>query len=634
MARSNWVRAALALVAITTLGAAPPPSGLATDPAPVLAAGDLRSHLDLSGVWHYSIDPYRTGDAGFHGEAPDASQRRYAEIDVAQAMRDHPAALYEFDMARAPTATLPSSWLTHSPEMRYYRGLVWYQRTFSADPKSGERQFLRFGAANYRAHVYLNGKHVGDHEGGFTTFAFEVTGLLRKGENQITVGVDDERTAQDLPPPVTDWETYGGLTRAVTVVTTPATYIDDAWVRLTRDGRIAVTAHVDGTAAAGLAVKLTIPALGLTVPGKTDSTGDWTAEVAAPAGLRRWSPDTPTLYDVAISAGDDVWKDRVGFRTVAVRGHQILLNGKPIFLRGIAVHEEEFGDNPTRAITPEAARALLGEVKNGLHGNYVRLAHYPHSEVTTRMADRMGLLVWSEIPVYWLVDFANPDTLKAALRMQTESILRDRDRASIIIWSIANETPVNPARNRFLETLAAEAHRLDDSRLVSAALLVGRKQEGDKSVFDIDDPLIPSLDVMAVNTYNGWYSEDPLPSLPDFVWRSRYDKPLIFSEFGAGATAGFHDPARTHKFSEEFQADYYKYTLAMVDKIPLLAGMSPWLLKDFRSPRRQHPVFQQGWNRKGLETPTGQRKQAFDVLAAFYAAKAKGHANANANELQ
>jgi beta-glucuronidase len=124
---------------------------------------------------------------------------------------------------------------------------------------------------------------------------------------------------------------------------------------------------------------------------------------------------------------------------------------------------------------------------------------------------------------------------------------------------------------------------------------------------------------MAVNTYNGWYSEDPLPSLPSFVWRSSYDKPLVFSEFGAGATAGFHDPARTHKFSEEFQADYYKYTLAMAAKIPFLRGMSPWILKDFRSPRRQHPVFQQGWNRKGLESPTGVRKQAFDVLAAFYA---------------
>jgi len=612
---------ALALAALSIAGAAAPlsPQLASGAPRPVLAAGDLRPHLSLDGVWHYSIDPYRSGVAGFHGEDPGASQRRYAMIDVEKAMQEHPSALYEFDMARAPTATLPSSWLTHSAEMRHYKGLVWYQRRFAADPKPGARQFLRFGAANYRAHVYLNGRHVGEHEGGFTTFAFEVTGLLKPGDNQITVGVDDERTARDLPPPVTDWETYGGITRAVTLVTTPATYVDDAWVRLTRDGRIAVSAHVDGKAAAGLPLTLRIPGLGLSLAGKADAHGDWSATAPVPAALKRWSPESPTLYDVTIAAGDDVWKDRVGFRTIAVKGHDILLNGKPIFLRGIALHEEEFGDNPTRAITPEAARALLTEVKDGLHGNYVRLAHYPHSEVMTRMADQIGLMVWSEIPIYWMVDFANPDVLAKAQRMLAEEIARDRDRASIVIWSVGNETPVTPARNHFLATLAAEAHQLDDSRLVSAALLVDRKQVGGKSIFDINDPLIPSLDVMAVNTYNGWYSEDPLPGLSDFVWRSSYDKPLVFSEFGAGATAGFHDPARTHKFSEEFQADYYKYTLAMAAKIPFLRGMSPWILKDFRSPRRQHPVFQQGWNRKGLESPTGVRKQAFGVLAAFYA---------------
>lgn len=616
-------RAVAALITITTLGAAPPEeagaAGLAGDPGPVLAAGDFRAHLDLSGLWHYSTDPYRTGLAGFHGEDPGDAERRYATTDVEQAMRDHPSALYEYDMTLAPTATLPSSWLTHSAEMRYYKGLVWYQRTFDADPKPGERQFLRFGAANYRAHVYLNGKSVGEHEGGFTTFAFEVTGLLKKGENQITVGVDCERSTEDVPPPVTDWEDYGGLTRAVTVVTTPATYVDDAWVRLTGDERIAVSAHLDGKAAAGMPVRLAIPTIGLSLDGKADGAGNWSATVPAPAGLRRWSPETPTLYDLSITAGHDVWRDRVGFRTIAVKGHDILLNGKPIFLRGIALHEEEFGENPTRAITPQAARALLTEVKDGLHGNYVRLAHYPHSEVMTRMADEMGLLVWSEIPDYWLVDFQSPAVLAKARHMLAEEIARDRDRASIIIWSIANETPVTPARNRFLETLAADAHRLDDSRLVSAALLVDRTEEGGKSVFDVNDPLIPSLDLMAVNTYNGWYTEDSLASLPGFVWRSPYDKPLVFSEFGADALAGFQDAARTHKFSEEYQADYYHATLAMAAKIPFLAGMSPWILKDFRSPRRQHPIFQQGWNRKGLESPTGVRKQAFAVLADYYA---------------
>ncbi len=621
--RGFWLaRAIVALTAPIAGGAMAQEAPPMTDP--VLAAGDLRAHLDLSGPWHYSIDPYRDGAAGFHGEEPGIGHRRYDTTDVAQAMRDNPAALYEYDMARSPVVSLPSSWLTHSPEMRHYQGLVWYQRHFTADPKPGERQFLRFGAANYRAHVYLNGKHVGEHEGGFTTFAFEVTGLVEPGDNQITVGVDSVRTTKDVPPPVTDWETYGGLTRAVTLVTTPATYVDDAWVRLMRDGRIAVDAELDGKQAANLPLTLRIPALGVSLPGRTDSSGHWRATMAAPAALVRWSPETPYLYDVEIAAGKDVWKDRIGFRTIAVRGHDIFLNGKPVFLRGIALHEEEFGENPTRAITPAAARALLTEVKEGLHGNFVRLAHYPHSAVMTRMADTLGLLVWSEIPVYWLVDFDDPAVLAKARHMLAEEIARDRNRASIVIWSVGNETPIGPARNAFLKTLADDARRLDPSRLVSAALLVGRKDEGGKSVFTVDDPLIPSLDVMAVNTYNGWYSEDPLPKIADFVWRSPYDKPLIFSEMGAAAVAGRHDPTRAHKFSEEFQADYYRTTLKMASKIPFLRGLSPWILKDFRSPRRQHPVLQQGWNRKGLESETGVRKQAFDVLADYYAGLARG----------
>jgi beta-glucuronidase len=151
--------------------------------------------------------------------------------------------------------------------------------------------------------------------------------------------------------------------------------------------------------------------------------------------------------------------------------------------------------------------------------------------------------------------------------------------------------------------------------LVTAALLAGR--EG--NVQTIDDPLAADLDVLAVNTYNGWYSGDPLASLPSIEWRSRVQKPLIFSEFGADAKAGYHDdPANPHKFSEEYQAEYYRQTLAMARKVPFARGLSPWILKDFRSPRRQHPVYQQGWNRKGLISPTGQRKQAFGILAEEY----------------
>src|SRR5690606_35822570 len=141
-----------------------------------------------------------------------------------------PLKWFEFDMQRSAVTHLPASWIGHSPEMRHYQGLVWYQRSFDFAPPPGKRVFLRFGAADYAASVYLNGKAVGTHRGGFTPFAFDVTDKLRPGRNQITVGVDSARTAADVPPPVTDWETYGGITRSVALIAVPETWIDDAFV--------------------------------------------------------------------------------------------------------------------------------------------------------------------------------------------------------------------------------------------------------------------------------------------------------------------------------------------------------------------------------------------------------------------
>jgi beta-glucuronidase len=608
------VPAALAIAPLAAQEAppTPPPAG------PVLVAADLRAGSDLSGPWHYSIDPFRSGVAGFHGEAPDAGQQRWRDIDPRAAMATDNRVLYEFDLGHSPVTTLPSSWLTQAPELRHYDGLMWYQRTFPAPVQRHGRYFLRFGAANYATRVYLNGQEVGRHEGGFTPFAFEVTKLLRDGDNQVTVGVDSQANETTVPPLVTDWENYGGITRPVRLIATPDTYVDDAWVRLQRDGRLAVDVHLDGPQAANHAVHLRIADLKLDRAGVTDAHGDWRATVAAPRGLVRWSPDRPKLYDVAVDAGEDQWHDRIGFRTIERHGADILLNGKPIFLRGISMHEEELGTDPTRAMTPAAARALLSEIKEGLHGNYVRLAHYPHAEVTLRLADELGLLVWSEVPVYWRVAWSNPDTLLKARAMLAENIRRDRNRAAIAIWSVANETPVTDARNAFLRTLVADVRRLDDTRLVSAALLVERDKSADHPVMTLADPLADALDVLAINTYNGWYTPDRLSDLATSEWRVPADKPLVFSELGADARAGFHDPVKEQKFSEEFQADYYRATLSMADKVPSLRGLSPWILKDFRSPRRQNPDFQQGWNRKGLISETGQRKQAFDVLANYY----------------
>ena len=592
--------------------------------APALAADALRPPLlltgaranvqDLSGRWTYSKDLYRTGFTDINGWVAKSRMQRHRDVDVAVEETKSGPAFFEFDLDRGPAMDIPGAWNSATPELRYFDGLIWFQRRFDAATKPGQRSFLRFEAVNYRAYVYLNGKEVGRHEGGFTPFVVEVTDTLRAQGNRLVVGVDSKHDANSVPGEITDWDLYGGITRPVKLIQTPATFIDDATLRLNDAGRLVGSLQLNGPQAANRAVNLRIAGLNLTLPARTDANGEARFDVAAPASLKRWSPDAPMLYDVDFEADGDKVRDRIGFRTIAVRGSEILLNGQPIFLKGICIHEEEIAANPARRIDEAAARRLLGEVKNGLHGNYVRLSHYPHNETMLRVADEIGLLVWSEIPVYWTVNWDNPATLDLARRMQAETIYRDRNRAAVVLWSIGNETPVADNRTRFHTALAETVRALDPSRLISAALLVERK--GD--TIHIADPLLKELDVIAVNTYAGWYGDDTLADVARLRWDVPADKPLLFSEFGADAQAGFQDARLRRKFSEDFQVDYYRATLAMAAKVPTLRGLSPWVLKDFRSPRREHPVFQNGWNRKGLISETGQRKAAFEFLADYY----------------
>ncbi|MES3020446.1 MAG: glycoside hydrolase family 2 TIM barrel-domain containing protein [Pseudomonadota bacterium] len=611
-------RTALVFFGTFMLGAAVQAQSLR--PAFLLTGSLHRDAQELSGQWTYSKDLYRTGLTDINGWVAKSRMQRHRDLDVAAEEAKAGTTFFEFDMDRGALMTIPGAWNAARPELRYYDGLIWFQRKFKSRPLNGGRAFLRFEAVNYRAYVYLNGKEIGRHEGGFTPFVLEVTAALRGGDNRLSVGVDSTHDAQSIPTTVTDWDLYGGITRPVKLVYTPATFIDDATLTLTADGRIKGSVQLAGPQAANQSVTVAIGELA-TVKATADANGRADIDLKAPPQLKRWSPDSPTLYDVRFSMAGDALRERMGFRTIAVKGSQILLNGKPIFLRGISLHEEEFGPNPARNMTAQASRALLSEIKHGLNGNYVRLSHYPHSETTVRLADEIGLLVWSEIPVYWTVDWENPAVLQKALAMQAETIYRDRNRASVILWSVGNETPVSAARTRFHGAMADNVRQLDPSRLISAALLVKRTKVGNDDVTVIDDPLLDKLDVLAVNTYAGWYGDDPLSALAGLKWQLPGDRPLILSEFGADALAGYRNDGMK-KFTEEYQAQYYRETLAMAEKMPTLAGLSPWILKDFQSPRREHPVFQNGWNRKGIMSETGVRKEAFGVLSDYYRQKA------------
>jgi len=231
----------------------------------------------------------------------------------------------------------------------------------------------------------------------------------------------------------------------------------------------------------------------------------------------------------------------------------------------------------------------------------------------------MGLIVWSEIPVYWRIDWENEDTLGLAKNMIRENIMRDRNRASILFWSVGNETPISETRNKFMTALIDQTRSLDPTRLVTAALMVSKEDEGGVLTARIVDPLAQQLDVLAVNTYDGWYGPVPVNKVSDIRWALDQNKPLMISEFGAGAFVGLSGEKTPRKFSLEYQNEIYRETLEMSEQIPSLRGISPWILKDFRSPRRQHSIYQNGWNRKGIISETGERKPAFFTLSDHYA---------------
>jgi beta-glucuronidase len=445
-----------------------------------------------------------------------------------------------------------------------------------------------------------------------------VTAAVHAGANFVVAAVDSTRHEDNVPTLQTDWWNYGGLTRTVSLIEVPETFIDQYDLHLERGAGsvIAGWVHVDG-AQPGDKVEASIPELAAKATATVGDGGRAEIQMSV-QGLKRWSPETPKLYKVQLRAGQDTVEDLIGFRTIETRGTEILLNGKPIFLRGVCIQ----GEAPYRlgrANTVKDAETLLGWARD-LGANFVRLAHYPHDETMLRTADRMGLLVWSENPVYWALQFDNPAVLDKASQQLREEIDTSRNHASIVIWSMANETPNTPVRTTFIETLAAEARALDPTRLISAALLV--RGEGNTKI--VDDPLGSALDVIGANEYIGWYEKKP-ETADVTEWRIAYQKPTIMTEFGGAAKAGLHG-SENQRWTEEYQANIYRHQLVMFNHIPQLRGLSAWILMDFRSPNRPLAGIQDEFNRKGLISDQGRKKLAFFVLQKAYKEKSVGKA--------
>ncbi len=618
---------------------------------------DSRQIQSLNGEWSYIVDPMNNGlpESSFFGGFPkNKIQKTGME-------------LIEYNFETASKIQIPGAWNAIDERLFFYRGPVWLYKKFNYSPKKEALTHLYIEGSNFTTKIFLNGSIIGEFKGGYVPFNFNISKYLKEGENILLVQTDNTLNESSVPTQKTDWWPWGGIVGDVYVVETPKQFIQNAYLQLNPDDFSAVLFKLEmNKESSGHIIKLEIPELQFTAEYKTNSLGAISENIKINPQL--WSPLSPKLYEVKISSEAETISDKIGFRSIQTKGQKIYLNNSEIQFKGIAMHSEPIGI-PGPAFSKEHFQKLLLTAKD-LNINFIRAAHYPYTRHLAKVADQLGLMLWEEVPVYWNIDWDNSNTLNIAKNQITRLVQRDQNRASVVVWSVANETPLSSSRMKFLKTLLDEIEINDSSRLSTAALLSGSEEQfrslvlvlalqgsksqwvtpKEKAIFQlildqanipidselsfslsIDDPLGESVDLISYNEYFGWYyvtfftdqmkiSEATLRKLmfevmPDIKISSSFNKPIHISEFGAGAKYGNH----TNKiWSEEYQAKLYKHQLEMLSNNPQIQGISPWVFKDFRAMLRPLPGIQDFYNRKGLIDENGNKKEAFDVLADFY----------------
>jgi beta-glucuronidase len=580
---------------------------------------NVRHKLDLSGIWDFKIDPDEVGEqSGW----PNA-------------------------LADPGPIAVPGSWNEQYADLFEYLGLAWYmRRTYVPQTWRGQRVFIRVGSANYFGTVYVNGTKVGSHEGGHLPFAFEVTKLVRWGEeNVIAISVENHLKPTRVPsgnissalgafasfPSTTfDFYPYAGIHRPVMLYAIPQDYIEDVTVVTSidgTDGSVKVTVRLNTSGAAQGSVRL----VGGDGPVEADlrfSGGAAEAEMRVP-GARFWSDTDPFLYDLVIETASDRYTLPVGIRTVAVRDNHILLNGRPVQMNGFGRHEDFYASGRGLNL-PLLVKDY--QLMRSVGANSYRTSHYPYSEEEMRLADSAGFLIIDEIPAVSL-QFDSEENMAERMRMCRqqieELIIRDKNHPSVLIWSVANEpqpqklnlTKVEVEGNRddpsvawgkeFLDTLVRHARELDSTRLVALVGVMGGPMDW-----------LRECDVTCINRYWGWYVDGgqldkalaELDKELDLTWQT-LRKPIIMTEFGADTMVGFHGQPPL-MWTEEYQAEYVRGHLEVAARKDFVAGMQVWHYADFAAVQSVMRVG--GVNMKGVFTRTRQPKMAVEVLREFW----------------
>ncbi|MBQ6820692.1 MAG: beta-glucuronidase [Clostridium sp.] len=567
---------------------------------------ETRSILDLSGVWNFKLDKGNGfKDEWFKGILNDTIQM-----------------------------AVPSSYndLVESEEVRDHIGWVWYQRSFIV-PKTmmSERIVLRFGSATHEANVYINGKLLMTHKGGFTPFEAEINELLVAGENILTVAVNNIIDETTLPVGMVkevevngekvvknyvnfDFFNYAGIHRPVKIYTTPRDYVKDVVIVTDFKGTDGYVNYEVNTVGEG-EVKVSV----IDEENKVIATSVGAKGTIDIKNVHLWEPMNAYLYKLKIDLANgeeiiDTYYEEFGVRTVEVKDGKFLINNKPFYFKGFGKHEDSYING--RGMN-EAVNVKDFNLMKWIGANSFRTSHYPYSEEIMRLADREGIVVIDETPAVGLhLNFmatgaifgggVKRDTWKeigtreAHELILRELIERDKNHPCVVMWSVANEPDSDSVgAKEYFEPLIKLTKELDPQKRPATVVTYLMSTPDKCQVGDI-------VDVLCLNRYYGWYVaggdlEEAKRLLEAELkgWEERCpNTPIMFTEYGADTVAGMHDTVPV-MFTEEYQVEYYKANHEVVDKFKNFVGEQTWNFADFAT--SQGIIRVQG-NKKGVFT--------------------------------
>jgi beta-glucuronidase len=576
---------------------------------------DLRNTLNLSGMWKFQKD----------------------SLDVGEKEN------WQNGLKNSRAIAVPGSWNEQFTDSRDYLGLAWYEKeSYIPSGWKGQKIFIRIGSANYASKIWINGTPVGKHEGGHLPFAFDISSYIKlNASNRITIQIENILKPSRVPtggavaggffssnPRANfDFFPYAGLDRDVWFYTLPAAAaIKDITVKTgftATNGAIDLKIEQEGKATKG---NITLSGNGKTYNAPVRFTnGIATATINVP-DVRLWSPEDPFLYNVSVTIGDnnntlDHYELETGVRTISANEKQILLNGKPIFLKGFGKHEDFpiIGRGTSLPVIVKDYSLL-----KWVGANSYRTSHYPYDEEYMRMADREGILVIDEIPavgLYFQGDDGEFQQRQAMCKQYiNELITRDKNHPSVVMWSVANEPfppnislspkdikPADPKSITAFEELFKLVKEKDPTRLATLVGVMGGPIEW-----------LALADITCINRYWGWYTNpgdiktgaEMLSKELDELY-AKLKKPIIITEFGADTYPGMHSD-QPEMFTEEYQMEFIKAYLDVAATKDFVSGMHVWAFSDFKT--GQGIIRFGGMNYKGVFTRDRKPKMAAHFL--------------------